>query len=77
MTILKKMTELKPGDQGTIEAIDPSCALMARLQELGLLPGTPFEFIRRAPWGDPLEIKVRGSHLCLRKDEAVFISVSI
>ncbi|OIO60775.1 MAG: ferrous iron transport protein A [Verrucomicrobia bacterium CG_4_10_14_3_um_filter_43_23] len=77
MAILKTITELNPGDKGTIEAIDPACSLMTRLQELGLLPGTPFEFIRRAPWGDPLEIKVRGSHLCLRKDEASFISVSI
>jgi ferrous iron transport protein A len=44
--------------------------------ELGLLPGTEVEVVRRAPLGDPMEITVRGMHLSLRKSEARQIDVS-
>jgi ferrous iron transport protein A len=37
---------------------------------MGLLVGTPVELVRFAPLGDPLEIKVRGYHLTLRRREA-------
>lgn len=47
-----------------------------RLMELGLVVGTPIEVVRSAPLGDPLEIKVRGSHLTLRRHEADLILVS-
>jgi Fe2+ transport system protein FeoA len=41
-----------------------------RLMEMGLLVGTPVELVRFAPMGDPVEIKVRGYNLTLRKHEA-------
>jgi Fe2+ transport system protein FeoA len=46
--------------------------------EMGLLVGTPVELVRFAPLGDPVEIKVRGYHLTLRKHEAdqIFVSVA-
>jgi Fe2+ transport system protein FeoA len=46
-----------------------------RLMEMGLLVGTPVELIRFAPLGDPVEIKVRGYHLTLRRHEAEQILV--
>jgi Fe2+ transport system protein FeoA len=38
--------------------------------EMGLLVGTTIELVRFAPLGDPVEIKVRGYNLTLRKHEA-------
>jgi len=46
-----------------------------RLMEMGLLVGTPVELVRFAPLGDPVEIKVRGYNLTLRKHEAEQILV--
>lgn len=46
-----------------------------RLLEMGLLPGTPVEIIRSAPLGFPIEIKVRGYLLTLRKEEAECIEI--
>lgn len=43
--------------------------------EMGLLVGTSVEFVRCAPLGDPVEIKVRGYHLTLRRHEADQIGV--
>jgi ferrous iron transport protein A len=38
--------------------------------EMGLLVGTRIKLIRYAPLGDPVEVKVRGYHLTLRRNEA-------
>ncbi|HEY3757565.1 MAG TPA: FeoA family protein [Opitutaceae bacterium] len=46
-----------------------------RLREMGLLPGTPVTLVRVAPLGDPIEIKVRGYRLTLRKSEAEHVIV--
>jgi Fe2+ transport system protein FeoA len=45
--------------------------------ELGLVVGTPVEVIRFAPMGDPVEIRVRGYNLTLRKHEAEQILVEL
>jgi Fe2+ transport system protein FeoA len=45
--------------------------------ELGLVVGTPVEVVRFAPLGDPLEIRVRGYNLTLRKHEAEQILVRL
>jgi len=49
----------------------------ARLMELGLVPGTPVELVGFAPMGDPLEIKVRGYKLTLRRHEAEQVFVRL
>ena len=46
-----------------------------RLMELGLVPGTPVEMVRRAPFGDPVEIRVRDVSLSLRRTETSRIHV--
>jgi ferrous iron transport protein A len=38
--------------------------------EMGMLPGTVVDVVRFAPLGDPLEIRLRGYHLSLRKRDA-------
>ena len=48
-----------------------------RLREMGLLPGTLVTFVRAAPLGDPLEFKLRGYHLTLRREEAEQITIEI
>ncbi len=40
-----------------------------RLQEMGLTAGTHFRVVKVAPFGDPIEIELRGYRLCLRKRE--------
>lgn len=62
--------QLLPGDKATIVAVNLDPTDARRVQEMGLLPGTKIELIRFAPLGDPVEIKVRGYHLSLRKHEA-------
>jgi len=46
-----------------------------RLLTMGLTPGTEFTVTRVAPMGDPIEIRVRGFALTLRKDEFALLTL--
>ena len=70
---LRTLASLAIGEHGIVAEIRIPAADRGRLLEMGLLAGTPVELVRFAPLGDPLEIKVRGYHLTLRKHEAELI----
>ena len=63
------------GQTATVAEIKVSPQSRSRLMEMGLLVGTLVELVRFAPLGDPVEIKVRGYNLTLRKQEAEQIFV--
>ena len=65
---------LAPGDTATVTGY--AGELPARLLEMGLVPGTSVEVVRLAPLGDPMELKVRGFLLSVRKDEAAAVVVN-
>ncbi len=69
------LTALPVGTAATVAEIKVPPEHRSRLLEMGLLVGTPVELVRFAPLGDPVEIKVRGYHLTLRKHEADLILV--
>ncbi len=71
------LDRLEPGEGGTIARLEGDPAITRRLMELGLVPGTTVEIVRRAPLGDPIELAVRGIHLSLRRTEAGLIHVAI
>jgi ferrous iron transport protein A len=69
------LASLPVGATATVVEIRVPPEHRGRLLEMGLLVGTPVELIRFAPLGDPIEIKVRGYHLTLRRHEAELIQV--
>ena len=71
------LTSLCLGTTATVAEIRIPVESRPRLMEMGLLVGTPIELVRFAPLGDPVEIKVRGYNLTLRKHEAEQIWVSV
>ena len=72
----RALDSMASGERGVIAAIDCEPGVARRLMELGLVPGTDIEMIRRAPLGDPLEVRVRGVHLSLRRTQARRIHVA-
>ncbi len=70
-----KLSELAVGASARVLEYPKQGAAFLRLREMGLLAGTPVTLVRTAPLGDPLEIKVRGYHLTLRKVDAAHILV--
>ncbi len=66
----QSLASLPIGTVATVKEIKVAPESKSRLLEMGLLVGTSIELVRFAPLGDPLEIKVRGYHLTLRRHEA-------
>jgi ferrous iron transport protein A len=75
MSALQKLSELSVGTQAMVREFPKQGSAFLRLREMGLMPGTAITLIRAAPLGDPLEVKVRGYNLTLRKNEAQHILV--
>lgn len=69
------LTSLEVGQRAVVSEIKVPAEHRGRILEMGLLVGTPIELVRFAPLGDPVEIKVRGYNLSLRKHEAEQILV--
>lgn len=68
--------DLSPGDLARVQSVRCAPAVRRRLLEMGLLPGTELRVVRRAPLGDPIEVRLRGYSLSLRKSEALGITVT-
>ena len=69
------LSTLAIGETALIRDYPKTGAAFTRLREMGLLPGTPVTLVRTAPLGDPLEIKVRGYSLTVRRSEAEHVLV--
>lgn len=70
------LTNLPIGATATVVAVNGNNAIAKRLMEMGIVPGVAVRMIKSAPFGDPLEIRVRGYHLAMRKNEAAAIEVN-
>lgn len=75
MPALQKLSELPIGSKVVVREFPKQSSAFLRLREMGLMPGTALTLVRIAPLGDPLEVKVRGYNLTLRKSEAEHILV--
>ena len=65
------------GQQAVITAVGGEGALRCRLLDMGLIPKTTVRVEKIAPLGDPIELRVRGYALSLRKEDAHNISVEV
>lgn len=69
------LSGLQPGQRGKVVAVEVPGSMRGRVMEMGFTIGTVIEVVRFAPMGDPMEFKVRGAHISLRKAEAAGIRV--
>ena len=60
-----------------ITAVDGEGALRCHLLDMGLIPRTTVRVEKVAPLGDPIELRVRGYALSLRKEDARNITVEV
>ncbi len=71
------LSEMRIGDKGEILSVHAEGEIRRRILDMGLVNGVKFKVVRVAPLGDPIEIRLRGFHLSLRKEEAAKISVRL
>lgn len=75
MPQLIPLSSVAVGGSAVVKEFPKNGSSFVRLREMGLLVGTRVTLVRTAPLGDPIEIKVRGYHLTLRKSEAEHVLV--
>ena len=75
MEDIKVLSELTPGERGKVKKITGEGQLKRKLLDMGVIPGSEIEVIKVAPLGDPINIKIKGYQLSLRKEEARQISI--
>ncbi len=71
----RPLSSLDVGHSGEIMDVRGDGQMEIRLLEMGLVPGTRIMVVKRAPLGDPLELRVRGYHVSLRRAEAATVLV--
>lgn len=71
------LSELAPGETATIESIDTSDPAVQRLMVLGLVEGAELTFVRASIGGDPLEFRVFGAAISLRREQARRFNVAL
>ena len=70
------LDELEVGKDAVIEHVGGNeISLRKHIMDMGLTPGTEVTLVKIAPMGDPLELRVRGYELTLRKADAAAVTI--
>ncbi len=71
------LRRMAKGQKGIVHRVTASGELGRRIRDMGLVPGTPFRVVGRAPLKDPVAIRLRNFTLTLRNSESDFIEASV
>jgi ferrous iron transport protein A len=77
MTNKITLDQLIPGQAATVAKVGGKGPVRRRLMDMGVINGTLIVMVKTSPLGDPVEYKMRGYHLSLRKSEAKMIEVTL
>ncbi len=69
------LNDLKPGESAIIRRVMNGSSDNGYLMELGIMEGTLVRFVKSAPFGDPIEVDLRGYHLSIARSKAKSILV--
>lgn len=67
---MRTLKDIKPKESGKICSVKAKGPIKRRLMDMGVVKGTEIYVEKVAPLGDPIEVKVRGYNLTLRKADA-------
>ena len=72
---MKQLSEFTIGEMGVVKTVGGEGAIRRRLFDMGVTPGAEITLRKKAPLGDPIEVKLRGYELTLRKTEAELVTM--
>ena len=67
---MRTLNDAKIGERVQVSRVIGDLALKRRIMDMGVTKGVKIFVKKFAPFGDPIEITVRGYNLSLRKNEA-------
>jgi len=71
------LTDLPIGKDARVVSVSGEGSITRRLLEMGVIPGVSLRVIKAAPFGDPIEVRLKGYSLAMRKTEANAIEVVV
>ena len=71
------IADMKVGQSGIVEALEGRGNIQHRLVDMGVVKGSRISVFKKAPLGDPVEVKIKGCAMALRMNEAAMISVAV
>jgi ferrous iron transport protein A len=71
------LTDLPHGTDALVKRVKGSGRVAKRLMELGVIPGVAVQVVKCAPFGDPIEVRLRGYSLAMRRSEADAIEIAL
>jgi ferrous iron transport protein A len=72
---MKTLKDIKVGESTNVIRLNGQGAVRRRIMDMGITKGVKIDVCKVAPFGDPIEILVRGYKLSLRKEDAKMIEV--
>lgn len=72
---MRNLNDLDIGETAVVEAINITGILKRRIIDMGLTKGCTVKIERVAPMGDPIDIKIKNSHIAIRRSDATNICV--
>lgn len=70
------LADLAVGDEARVTAVNGEGRVTNRLLEMGVVPGATVSVVKSAPFGDPIQVRVKGYSLAMRRSEAEMIEVA-
>ena len=71
------LADLQVGPQARVRSVRDHGGAMLRVMEMGLVPGTTVQVLKRAPFGGPMQIRVQDFRLSIRRHEARCLEVEL
>ena len=75
--MLKKLDQIEKGETGLVRSVEGDGKVRRRLFDMGVTPGAKVTLRKKAPFGDPIEVTIRGYELSLRKAEAELVNIEV
>jgi len=71
----RTLAGLSIGETAVVKEVRGESSITKRLMEMGIIPGVSIEVIKTAPFGSPIQVRLRGYNLAIRRNEAEFVEI--
>ena len=71
------LSNIPSGTQAKVTAVGGKSVTTRRLMEMGVVPGVSVRLVKSAPFGDPIEVRLLGYSLAMRRSEAESVEVEL
>ncbi len=72
---MKNLRDVPVGGKAVVKKLESQGPTKRRIMDMGITKGVSVDVIKVAPLGDPIEVKVRGYQLSIRKADAEAILI--